>query len=49
MFDKIILILIISMLLLGIAMIAVPLPVLWGMACMIFLALSVILRRQEQR
>ena len=48
MFDKIILILIVSMILLGAAMIAVPVPVLWGMSCLIFLTLSVTLRHQPQ-
>lgn len=48
MFDKIILILMMSMILLGMAMIAIPGPVLWGMACLIFLALSVTLRSQKQ-
>ena len=48
MFDKIILRLILMMLLLGIGMIAVPAPLLWGMACLIFLALSVTFRRQYQ-
>ena len=48
MFDKIILILIMSMILLGAAMIAVPIPVLWGIGCLIFLALSVALRSQQQ-
>lgn len=48
MFDKIILILIMTMMLLGIGMIAVPAPVLWGMGCLIFLALSVTFRRQQQ-
>lgn len=45
-FEKNILILIASMILLGAAMIVVPIPVLWGMGCLIFLALSVALRRQ---
>jgi hypothetical protein len=48
MFDKIILILIISMILLGAAITAVPIPVLWGLACLIFLALSVAMRRAQQ-
>ena len=48
MFEKIILILIMSMILLGAAMIAVPFPILWGMGCLIFLALFVALRRQPQ-
>jgi hypothetical protein len=45
MFDKTILTLIMSMILLGVAMTAVPIPVLWGIACLIFLALSVAERR----
>ena len=49
MFDKTILILIISMMLLGVAMTAVPIPVLWGMGCLGFFALSVVLRSQQQR
>ena len=48
MFDKIILMLIMSMILLGAAMISIPIPVLWAMVCLIFLALSVALRRQPQ-
>ncbi len=48
MFDKMILILIISMILLGAATIAVPIPILWGMGCLIFFILSVVLRDQPQ-
>jgi hypothetical protein len=48
MFDKIILILIISMTLLGAVTIAVPIPILWGMGCLIFLVLAVVLRDQPQ-
>lgn len=48
MFDKAILILMMSMILLGAAMIAVPFPILWGTGCLIFLALSVTLSRQQQ-
>jgi hypothetical protein len=48
MFDKIILTFITIMILLGAAMIAVPIPVLWGMGCLSFLALSVAFRRQRQ-
>jgi len=48
MFDRIILILIISMMLLGVAMTAVPIPVLWGMGCLGFFALSVALRSQQR-
>jgi hypothetical protein len=48
MFDKIILTLIISMLLLGVAMTAVPIPVLWGMSCLGFFGLSVALRSQQK-
>ena len=47
MFDKIILILIVSVMLLGVAMTAVPIPVLWGMGCLGFFALSVALRSQH--
>jgi hypothetical protein len=47
MFNKIILILIISMILLGTAMIFTPLPVLWAMGCLILLALSVVLRSEQ--
>jgi hypothetical protein len=49
MFDKIILTLIISVILLGAAMTAVPIPVLWGMGCLIFFALSLSQRSQQQR
>ena len=49
MFEKNILTLIVSMLLLGVAMIAMPIPVLWGIGCLIFLALFVIQRSQQQR
>lgn len=48
MFDKVILTLIISMILLGAAMIAIPIPVLWGMGCLFFTALFVAFRRQPQ-
>lgn len=48
MFDKLILILIGSIIMLGAAMIAVPVPLLWGLGCLIFLALSVFLRPQQQ-
>ena len=48
MFDKIILILIVSVMLLGVAMTAVPIPVLWGMGCLGFFALSVALRSQHE-
>ena len=48
MFDKLILILIGSIIMLGAAMIAVPVPLLWGLGCLIFLALSVYLRPQQQ-
>jgi hypothetical protein len=44
MFNKIILILIASMILLGAAMIFTPIPVLWAMGCLGLLALSVALR-----
>jgi hypothetical protein len=47
MFDKIILILIMSMILLGGAIIAVPIPILWGMGYLSFLALSVAMRSQR--
>lgn len=48
MFDKLILILIGSVIMLGAAMIAIPVPLLWGLGCLIFLALSVFLRPQQQ-
>lgn len=48
MFDKIILTFITIMILLGAAMIAVPIPVVWGMGCLSFMALFVALRRQGQ-
>jgi hypothetical protein len=47
MFNKIILIQIMSMTLLGAAMIFTPLPVLWAMGCLILLALSVFLRSEQ--
>jgi hypothetical protein len=48
MFDKIILFLLTSMILLGAAMIAVPIPVLWGIGCLTFIALFFALHRQPQ-
>lgn len=48
MFEKIIVSLLMGMILLGLAMIAVPIPVLWGIGCLIFAALFVALRRQPQ-
>jgi hypothetical protein len=48
MFEKNILILIMSMLLLGAAMISIPIPVLWGMGCLVFLALFIVERRAHQ-
>jgi hypothetical protein len=49
MFDKIILIHILIMILLGAAMIAFPIPLVWGMLCLIFIGLSVAQRSQQQR
>jgi len=48
MFDKILLTLIISMILLGVAMTVVPIQVLWGMGCLGFFGLSVALRSQQK-
>ena len=48
MFEKNILILITSIILLSAAMTAVPVPVLWAMGCLSFLALSVAMRPQQQ-
>ena len=48
MFDKFVLTLIIIMLLIGAAMTAVPIPVLWGMGCLIFTVLLVAIRRHQQ-
>jgi hypothetical protein len=48
MFEKNILILVMSMILLGVAIAVVPIPVLWGIACLIFLTLAVALRSQQQ-
>jgi hypothetical protein len=48
MYNQIVLILILAMLLLGMAMTFIPVPVLWGMACLIFLALSLDERRAHQ-
>jgi hypothetical protein len=48
MFNKIVLILIIAMLLLGAAMTSTSIPVLWGMGFLILLALSMIMRSENQ-
>ena len=48
MFEKNILTLILSMILLGTAITAFPIPVVWGMGCLIFLAFAVSLRIQHQ-
>jgi hypothetical protein len=48
MFEKNVLTLVISMILLGAAMTAVPVPVLWAIGCLSFLALSVAMRPQHQ-
>ena len=48
MFEKNILILIMIMLLLGAAMISIPISVLWGIGCLVFLALSVFLRSEQR-
>jgi hypothetical protein len=47
MFERIILVLMLSVILLGAAVLAIPIPVLWGTACLFFLALSVAHRRQQ--
>jgi hypothetical protein len=48
MYNQIVLILIAVMLLLGLAITFMPAPVLWGMACLIFLAQLAIERRAHQ-
>jgi hypothetical protein len=48
MFEKNVLTLVISMILLGAAMTAVPVPVLWAIGCLSFLALFVATRPQHQ-
>ena len=48
MFDNIILVFITIMILLGAAMIAVPIPILWGIGCLSFMGLFVAIRRQGQ-
>ena len=48
MFNKIVLILIMSMLLLGAAMTSTSIPVLWGMGFLTFLALSLVMRSQNE-
>ena len=48
MFNKIVLVLFMVMILLGAAITATSIPVLWGMACLIFLALSMVLRSENQ-
>jgi hypothetical protein len=48
MFNKIVLILIMGLILLGAAITSTPIPVLWGMGILIFLALSVALRSEQQ-
>jgi hypothetical protein len=49
MFDKIILTLLVTMILLGLAMIAVPTPILWGVGCLYFIGLFIAWQRQPQR
>lgn len=49
MFDRIIFTLILSMILLGMGMIALPVPLLWGMLCLIFIGLFVAHRIQQPR
>lgn len=49
MFDKIVLILMLSMILLGAAMIALPIPLVWGMLCLTFIGLFVVQRSQQSR
>jgi len=48
MFNKIVLVLIMSLILLGAAMVSTPIPVLGGMAFLILLALSVSMRSVHQ-
>jgi uncharacterized membrane protein len=49
MFDRIIFTLMLSMILLGMGMIALPIPLLWGMLCLIFMGISVAQRSQQPR
>lgn len=49
MFDKIILILMLSMILLGAAIIALPIPFVWGTLCLIFIGLFVMQHNQQSR
>jgi hypothetical protein len=49
MFDKIIFTLMLSMILFGVGMIAFPIPLLWGMLCLIFIGLFVAQRNQRPR
>ena len=49
MFDKIIFTLMLSMILFGAGMIAFPIPLLWGMLCLIFIGLFVAQRNQRPR
>ena len=47
MFDKIISTLMLSMILLGAAMIVLPIPLVWGMLCLIFIGLFVAQHSQQ--
>ena len=49
MFDKIISTLMLSMILLGATMIVLPIPILWGILCLIFIGLFVVQRSQQLR
>ena len=49
MFDKITSILMLNMILLGVGMIALPVPLLWGTLCLIFIGLFVAQRIQRLR
>ena len=47
MFEKITFTLMLSMILLGVGMMTLPIPLLWGMLCLIFIALFVAQRNQQ--
>lgn len=48
MYNNIVLIQITVMLLLGVAVLSIPIPVLWAMACLLFATLSVALRSPQE-
>ena len=48
MYNNIVLIQITVMLLLGVALLSIPIPILWAMGCLIFAALSIAFRSPQQ-